>query len=152
MLRNGAATAMFSTAVTSSAARLRANPRNTTAASPSLSTLSSGSRQLSRSRNPRSPEWDLAQRRGVLARAGEHVIDVGSGNDETRAEADQLALQGDVVADAADAQHLARGSTGPPHAFLGVAPTRGDDPARDSGMRGQHLPAHQPPNDPRHCR
>src|SRR5229473_5495943 len=123
MLRNGAAAAMFSTAATSSATRLRANPRNTTAASPSLSTLSAGSRQLSRSRNPRSPERDLAQRRGVLARAGEHVIDVGSGNDETGAEADQLALQRDVVADAADAQHLAVCTAGFGHPFIGFAQT-----------------------------
>src|SRR5712691_395991 len=136
MLRNGAATAMCSTAATSSAARLRANPRNTAAASPSLSTLSPGSRQLSRSRNPRSPERDLAQRRGVLARPGEHVIDVGPGNHEAGAEADQLALQRDIVADAADAQHLAVGAAGLRHAFIGFAQTRVIDLTGDAVIGG----------------
>src|ERR1700730_7077461 len=143
MLRNGAATAMLSTAATSSAARLRANPRNTKAASPSLSKLSAGSRQLSRSRNPRSPERDLAQRRGVLARAGEHVIDIGSGNDETGAEADQLALQCDVVGGAAAAQRLAARTAGRCHAFIGLAQTRVIDLAGDAVVGGQIARADQ---------
>src|SRR5229473_8138292 len=151
MLRNGAATAMFSTAATSSAARLPANPRNTKAASPSLSTLSAGSRQLSRSRNPRSPQWDLAQRRGVLARAGEHVIDIGSGNDETGAEADQLALPGDVVADAADAQHLAVYPAGLCHALIGFAQARVIDLAGDAVVGGQIARADQQHIDPGQC-
>src|SRR5208283_1429398 len=57
-----------------------------------------------------SPERDRAQRRGVLARAGEHVIDVRAGDHETGAEADQLALKRDIVADAADPERLAVGS------------------------------------------
>src|SRR6516162_11710805 len=119
MLRNGAAAAIPSTAATSSAARYRANPRNTAAPSASGSMHSAGSRQLSRSPNPGSPERDRPQCRGVLARAGEHVIDIGSGDHETRAEADQFALEGDIVADATDPQHLAMRAAGLRDALIG---------------------------------
>src|SRR5437667_6125018 len=96
MLRNGATAVMPSTAATSIAATLLANPRNTTAASLSRSTARAGSRLLSKSPNARLPERDFAQCRRILAGAGEHIIDIGPGDHETRAEADQLALQCDI--------------------------------------------------------
>ena len=83
---------MSSTVATSTAAISRANPRNTTAASLSRSTARAGSRLLSRSPNARLPERDLAQRRRILTSTGEHVIDIGAGDHESRAKADQLTL------------------------------------------------------------
>src|SRR5262249_24796871 len=124
MLRNGAAAVMPSTSATSPAAISPANPRNTTAASLSHSTARAGSRALSRSPNARLPERDFAQRRRVRSRAGEHVIDIGAGDHKTRAEADQLALQSDIVADATDPQHLAVSAAGVGDAFIGLAQTR----------------------------
>src|SRR5690348_6371727 len=107
MLRNGAAAMICATAATRTAAWCRAKPRSTIAFSPSHSMLSAGSRQLKRSPNPGSPERDRAQCGGVLTRPSEHVIDIGAGDDEPCAEADQLALQRDIVADATDPQHFA---------------------------------------------
>src|SRR6516164_227090 len=112
MLRNGAVAVMPSTSLTNSADMSPANPRNTTAASLSLSTARAGSRVLSRSPNARLPERDRSQCGRVLAGASQYVIDVGSGDHKTCAEADQLALQSHIVADAADAQHLAVCSAG----------------------------------------
>src|SRR6516164_11786980 len=123
MLRNGAVAVMPSTSLTNSADMSPANPRNTTAAPLSHSTARAGSRVLSRSPNARLPERDFAQRRRVLARPGEHVIDIGAGDHKTRAEADQLALQSDIVADAADPQHLAVAAAGVGDAFIGLAQT-----------------------------
>src|SRR5271165_4646690 len=110
--------------------------------------LSAGSRQLSRSPNPGSPERDRTQCRRILVRAGEHIIDVGAGNDEARTEADQLALQRDIVADAADTQHLAVRPAGLRDALIGLAQARVVDLPGDTVIRRQVARANQQHVDP----
>src|SRR5271169_5993199 len=105
--------------------------------------FSAGLRQLSRSPNPGLPERDRAQCCRVLPRAGEHVIDVGAGYDETRAEADQLALQRDIVADAADTQDLAMRPAGLGNPLISRAQTRVVDLPRDTVIRRQVARADQ---------
>src|SRR5208337_5171809 len=62
---------------------------------------------------------------------------VGAGDHKTRAEADQLALQRDIVADAADAQHLAVCPAGLRDALIGLAQTRVVDLPRNAIIRRQ---------------
>src|SRR2546421_8097938 len=152
ILRNGATAVMPSTSATNPAAILLANPRNTAAASLSRSTARAGSRLLSRSANERLPERDLAQRRRILARAGQHVIDVGAGDHKPRAEPDQLALQTDIVPNAADAQHLAVRATRVGNALIGLAQTRMVDLAGNPIIGRQVARPDQQHVDARQCR
>ena len=80
---------------------------------------------------------DRAQSGGVLTRTCEHVIGVGAGNDEPRAEPNQFALQRGVVANPTHAQHFVVRPTRSRHLLIGGAQPRMIDLSRNAKIGRQ---------------